>query len=965
MKEEIKMRNCRTGSGKVSASQTQCKEVNMLKYKVGLLIVLCTLLASLPGPIAAVQAQPEPIKIGLLVPGLEKWSMGAWMEQAAQLAVEHINNAGGVMGHPLSLITRDDRGDIVTAVREAWELVDEENVLAIVEMWGFVAWYVAQEVTIPSRVLLISLTSFYGPFQLQDDDFTFSPYPSGALPEQVLAQYAFFVQGLRRVSILASSEDYSQALATEFEKTFENLGGQAIIVPYDMRQTDFSEEIAKAASGAGDISPEFIVVIPFYDDAYRLITQMIQQGVTNFGLFPEDPLLWYSLFKSVCASLGSQAQLALEGKLGVTHYSFTPPFVPDSPNAGAFLSAFGSRFGKPRAPVYTFEMYDAIFALALAIEDAAMNDVIEAPDMDWIEGRDFFDMPLEHQRLAIQAHLRRVTNQPGDFITVEDKDYGIVGIGESAFGRAQQLIAEGRDINYEGASGRIEFDRYGDNAKGRIGLWTVKNCETVDLVPDLVPVNVTIESELGRGKEKKEKEGGGWVGTPIKFTVTIRNDGNGYTLNSFRVKLTAAGKVEELDVKPYIPPGGTAEVTFSLIFEEKLLPGSYTVEVDSLGNTAGGDISESNENNNTWTGSFTVEDQPPPPLPGYIVVTLDAVKILDSHDPTDTAEVKLGAVVVNGNQVQQVFWPYPDWRWQDANKGDTLLDMGKDNKWNIYLERIPIFALQEDLMADDLAIVIIAVDDDTTEANVVALVSGGLSAITEFALAGLAGKIGGAAVSAIGVLIENWVGQPDQIGIYAETLPRGLWQYLDSQLNRLTIEIKPENANLKGDIEISYTIHRVPPVEFPSQEQLTTVTFDSLQFFNDSEPTGAGTGECYVFTRVIGFAADSPLEEPPTIWRYPQGKPEQECNGGAQQQWDMNHEIIGKRFFLGPFLYVEVAVYEQDGSFGDPDDTIGIASLTILRNEFPEGASGLGFFGTFDNTGRGGGKVAIQLNITR
>jgi branched-chain amino acid transport system substrate-binding protein len=45
-----------------------------------------------------------------------------------QLAVEHINAAGGVLGRPIAVISRDDAGKPANAIRLAGELVNEQNV---------------------------------------------------------------------------------------------------------------------------------------------------------------------------------------------------------------------------------------------------------------------------------------------------------------------------------------------------------------------------------------------------------------------------------------------------------------------------------------------------------------------------------------------------------------------------------------------------------------------------------------------------------------------------------------------------------------------------------------------------------------------------------------------------------------------------------------------------------------------
>ena len=63
-------------------------------------------------------------------------------------------------------------------------------------------------------------------------------------------------------------------------------------------------------------------------------------------------------------------------------------------------------------------------------------------------------------RTAVKTALREVSSAPGE----------VVGPGEWA--KAVQLLKDGKDINYEGASGSHEFDRNGD-VSGFIGKFVV------------------------------------------------------------------------------------------------------------------------------------------------------------------------------------------------------------------------------------------------------------------------------------------------------------------------------------------------------------------------------------------------------------------------------------------------------------------------------------------------------------
>src|SRR5437868_12489770 len=72
----------------------------------------------------------EPYVVGAAGP----WKQGYGLQnlQGVQLAVEEINKAGGINGHQLRLISRDDQGDGTVAAKIAQDFVATRSVSAVV-----------------------------------------------------------------------------------------------------------------------------------------------------------------------------------------------------------------------------------------------------------------------------------------------------------------------------------------------------------------------------------------------------------------------------------------------------------------------------------------------------------------------------------------------------------------------------------------------------------------------------------------------------------------------------------------------------------------------------------------------------------------------------------------------------------------------------------------------------------------
>ncbi|NND65825.1 MAG: ABC transporter substrate-binding protein [Gammaproteobacteria bacterium] len=77
----------------------------------------------------------EPIKIGDInsITGEPEYAAAYYM--GAQLAVEQINNAGGIRGQKLKIVRRDDQGDPANAVKAATDLLDREKVVLLAGTW--------------------------------------------------------------------------------------------------------------------------------------------------------------------------------------------------------------------------------------------------------------------------------------------------------------------------------------------------------------------------------------------------------------------------------------------------------------------------------------------------------------------------------------------------------------------------------------------------------------------------------------------------------------------------------------------------------------------------------------------------------------------------------------------------------------------------------------------------------------
>ena len=157
---------------------------------------------------------------------------------AAALAADHVNLAGGIQGASVVIRSRDTAVSPVQGVDAARALVEVENAVAIVgSLASGVTLPVAESVTIPNRVLQVTGASTSPAITvLEDNDFLFRTAASDAAQGVVLARLAI-EEGYESAGILYINNAYGEGLADQFTDTFTELGGSVTAsVPHEDTQ---------------------------------------------------------------------------------------------------------------------------------------------------------------------------------------------------------------------------------------------------------------------------------------------------------------------------------------------------------------------------------------------------------------------------------------------------------------------------------------------------------------------------------------------------------------------------------------------------------------------------------------------------------------------------------------------------------------------------------------------------------
>ncbi|OHC54631.1 MAG: branched-chain amino acid ABC transporter substrate-binding protein [Rhodobacterales bacterium RIFCSPHIGHO2_02_FULL_62_130] len=382
------------------------------------------LLASAATALLAGAASAEDVKLGILIGftgPIE--SLTGHMANAAELAMSEANASGKVANGMVFVPVRADStcGDAAAGTAAAERLVTAEGIKGMVggDCSG-VTGAVLQNVARPNGIVMISPSATSPALTAAEDDgLFFRTAPSDAREGEVMADI-LMEKGVKSIALTYTNNDYGKGLAEAIAGAFTAKGGVVTInVPHEDGKADYSAEVAALAAAGGDL----LVVAGYLDQGGKGIIQ----NSLDTGAFTTFGLPGGMVGDNLPLAIGP----ALDGSYGQVAQS-------DSPGAAVL-----TEMGKTAAATfdatspYSMESYDAAALLMLAIQAAGSSD------------------PKVYKDKVLD-----VANAPGEKILP----------GE--IGKALELIAQGVDIDYDGASG-VELIGPGE-AAGRYKQFEVK-----------------------------------------------------------------------------------------------------------------------------------------------------------------------------------------------------------------------------------------------------------------------------------------------------------------------------------------------------------------------------------------------------------------------------------------------------------------------------------------------------------
>lgn len=228
------------------------------------------------GLVFAAGEQEAQVKIGFVGPLTGDYAnYGDLQSQAVQLAIDERNEAGGIGGNPIVLISEDSEADVARGNAAIEKLASVDQIHGLVGgVFSTVSLAIAPRAQ-TEQIVMISGSATH-PDLTANGDYIFRTIASDALQGEVFGKYVYEELGYEEVAILYTRNDYSQGLTEVFTQTFEDAGGTVVATESGIQgDRDFRTQLTNIRAE----QPDAIFLPNYVAEIAQILEQAEQLGI--------------------------------------------------------------------------------------------------------------------------------------------------------------------------------------------------------------------------------------------------------------------------------------------------------------------------------------------------------------------------------------------------------------------------------------------------------------------------------------------------------------------------------------------------------------------------------------------------------------------------------------------------------------------------------------------------------------
>ena len=355
---------------------------------------------------AVVRAQGGVIRLGTLTPLTGSGgNYGPSMLKAMQWVAGEINAAGGVLGRKIELVSEDDQTTPEAGVRAARKLIDLDKVAAIMGTWASAVTTAVAPLCWESKTFLTTVSGSDTITLLPHQGYLVRTQPNTQLQGKKFAEF-MVAQGSKRVAIVAVQAPFALPTQKVVGEELKKRGSELVAsVVYDKDKTTYRSEIDQVLKA----TPDMIYLNGYTPDVTIVLKDLYKAGYAGAKIAQA-----YAVNQKLLSALPPE----------VTEGTFT--IAPSPATESSAYKRLAQALGNDDLDPYSCQTHDHISLVALAIAHA--------------KG--------EATGTAIRDHVRKISQ--GNGTRVRSAVEGL------------KVLARGKDVNFDGASGPCEFNDVGD-----------------------------------------------------------------------------------------------------------------------------------------------------------------------------------------------------------------------------------------------------------------------------------------------------------------------------------------------------------------------------------------------------------------------------------------------------------------------------------------------------------------------
>ncbi len=305
-------------------------------------------------------------------------AIGPYMKNGAQLAVDEINEGGGVMGRKLKLVVEDEACDPKTAAAGAAKLVTAGTVVSV---GGYCSSATLPTLSIFGKATIPMIIPAANSNDLVKDKLPNVFLINGTGAQQAAAAVEFMKsKGVKAIALADDNTSYSKDITT---RTAQDLQGQGDIKVVSQQSVTAGEsDYSAAVTAILRAQPDFVYWTGYYQEGGLLIKQLRAAGYKG-DIMVADGSVDKQLV-SIAGEANAQGVFATMTQ--------TPQTIPGGEE---WIAKFKEKTGAEPGP-YSPQAYDAVRVAAEALKQANSTkgeDIIKA--LQAIDGFEIFSGKLK------------------------------------------------------------------------------------------------------------------------------------------------------------------------------------------------------------------------------------------------------------------------------------------------------------------------------------------------------------------------------------------------------------------------------------------------------------------------------------------------------------------------------------------------------------------------------------------